>query len=522
MTPSLFCSVTALLVSFQCGFAFADGKAGAEAAALFKRAEGLLADKKYDAAMTAVSRGVALEPRNPKGYVIRGKIRSNRTTFNIKFAPGDDHDNGDQRHGTENSTLTRLALDDFNRALNLGARGTQVQIEIGSCYLRLYDLDKAEASFSKAIQSDADSADALQHRALCYLMKSQYASAVQDLNRVLKLQPRNTEALNRRAYCRALLQSPDEAYTDYSNSIQFDRRNSGTWLARGALQMLRSRAEGNHKLLQPAIRDIKKAIELNPKDASAYSTLAAAYDQNRMYADAIEALTTGIRNCAKKARLYRARGITYYRMGRQKAAIVDADMSVKLATTVKEKASFYKERGDLFLLLGDKQRARRDAARGRWYAALAKLNIQLTRNPDDRSSRLARGKHFQSGGDWKKAIADFTAVLKSNPKSNVAFVGRARSFLAAGESSRALTDCNAALKLNPKDREAISTRADALLAKGDYSKAIADYQRINAFGGNFARAYWLRADAHKKAGRLSQAEADYRKAAAMDPSLKRR
>lgn len=522
MMPSLLSSVTIAVVLFQCARGIADEKADSRAAALFKQAEKLLKDKKYDDALKVVFRGISLEPRNPNGYLIRGRIRSRRTMTNMILVQVNHHIYEGRSLSTEDCQTIRDALLDFQRAKSLGARKDEIHHEIGSCYLRLFNAEKAAESFTKSLQVDRNHELALVLRAKCFLAQNNFVSARQDLNRVLKLQPKNTAALNLRAICHLNMSARDAAYTDYTRMIQVDPRNSIAWLGRGAMQARRAEDEGKPELLAPAIRDLKKAVELRPKYGLGYATLAVALDQKGDTSKAIAVLAMGIRKATHCIAILRYRGYLFSKMGQYKAAVAEIDKVLRQASTVREKAKCYKQRGGIYLQLGNKERARLDAARGQWYADLWNLNVKLTRNPDDSQSRLARAKHFHANGQSKQAIADFTAVLKSNPKSNAAFVGRAKSLLVAGESSRALTDCDAALKLNPKDREAISTRADALLAKGDYSKAIADYQRINAFGGNFARAYWLRANAHKKAGRTREAAADYRRAAAMDPSLKRR
>lgn len=521
MKPALLSSVTIAVVVFQCAEGFAERKADSQAAALFERAEKLFKAKKYDEAISVVSRGIAIAPRNPKGYVIRGRIRSRRTSTGIEYVAASGIQNGDQRLSKGDSSSVRLALNDFRHAIKLGDRGIDAHIGIGACQLKLLAVDQALASYTKAIEINAKSVDALSGRAMCHLFKKSYHSAIADLSRVLKLQPENTAALNHRAVCWVFTQKPDAAYADFSKWIKLDPRNSAPWLGRGTLQALRARAEGKSELLAPAIRDIEKAIELSPKNVAAHYSLAAAYEESRQPGEAIAVLTRGLRIVEDRARLFRERAKIHFRAGNRKAAAADADMAVKLASTVNQKATCYKERGDIYLLLGNKEQSRSDAARGRWYSELAKLNMKLVRNPRDQQSRLARAKHFHDNGQSKEALADYAVALKSDAKSAEAFTGRAEIWLAIGKPSKALADCNVALKINPRNREAVSTRADAFLATGDYSKAIADYERINAFGGNFARAYWLRANAHKKAGRLRQAEADYRRAAAMDPSLKR-
>ena len=188
-----------------------------------------------------------------------------------------------------------------------------------------------------------------------------------------------------------------------------------------------------------AIADLDKAIELNPKDAFAYTNRGRAWNNKGNHDKAIADYNEAIKLDLKHAAAYSGRGIAWNDKGNNDKAIADYNEVIRLEPK----------------------------------GALAYYN---------------RGNAWKDKSDFDKAISDYNEAIRLNPKLAAAYNNRGFSWINKGNSDKAIADYNEAIRLNPKLAAAYNGRGIAWKNKGDDDKAIADLKEAVRLDPNSANA----------------------------------
>ncbi|MDR1904087.1 MAG: tetratricopeptide repeat protein, partial [Treponema sp.] len=169
---------------------------------------------------------------------------------------------------------------------------------LGEAFYRIEDYDSAIENCAKAIELNQNNVRAFSYRGLSYFYRpdSDYDSAFPDLEKAISLSQKNAEVYYGAAYILNQKEQYKEAIDNYDKSIRLDSKKSEFYRNRGiALSNYGFTEEGKPRrteLLNRAITDFKKAVELNPNFRLNYFVLGVnGYYQNGQYDKAIEALT---------------------------------------------------------------------------------------------------------------------------------------------------------------------------------------------------------------------------------------
>jgi tetratricopeptide (TPR) repeat protein len=150
---------------------------------------------------------------------------------------------------------------------------------------------------------------------------------------------------------------------------------------------------------QEAFNYYNKAIELNPKYASAYT----------------------------------GRGLVYYALGDHNQAINDYNKAIE----INPDATTYNNRGVAYYVLGDKNRAESD------YTRAVRLDPRFA------DAYFNRGLVYDVLGDHNQAISDYNKAIEINPKHVYAYYNRGLVYYALGDKKQAESDYIKAVKLDP-------------------------------------------------------------------------
>ena len=156
------------------------------------------------------------------------------------------------------------ALDDFDRAIELGYTEAHAYTSRGLFHAAMGDHEKALADYDKAIELDAEDVAPLINRAAVFMAKGDPASAADDYTSALKLAPERTSLLRQRAIAWKAAGQPAMAVKDYDAILKKDAEDVAAIMGRGYVHFQR----GDH---EKAVDDFARAIELNPNDPVAFN-----------------------------------------------------------------------------------------------------------------------------------------------------------------------------------------------------------------------------------------------------------
>ena len=240
--------------------------------------EQLFKDGKYQESADAFTRLILSNPKEPRGYIGRGRARARLEDY-----------------------LGGLA--DFNRAAILNPDNGTVYTNRAGIYSSLGYYGKAIEDSGKAIALNGRDASAYYTRAIAHALKNEGNLALADFDKAVELAPNNAAYLSDRGVLLLSYGKPDLAIASLDRAVQLAPGNyryyssrGYAWLSKGdyakalsnlnmaiqleakAYKAYRNRAE--IRLLQgqfqKAIDDCTRAIELNSQDAKSFRIRCAA------------------------------------------------------------------------------------------------------------------------------------------------------------------------------------------------------------------------------------------------------
>jgi eukaryotic-like serine/threonine-protein kinase len=160
----------------------------------------------------------------------------------------------------------RLALADYNRAIELDPDDAKTYSNRGLTYRALRQAERALVDFNRAIELDPESPSAYSNRGITYEALEQYVPALADLNRAIDLDPDSAGTYSNRGVVHKALGHYEQALSDYSRAIDLDPNDPLTYCNRA----LTHYALGDY---ERALADYSRAIDVDPNDAYAYLSI---------------------------------------------------------------------------------------------------------------------------------------------------------------------------------------------------------------------------------------------------------
>jgi TolB-like protein/DNA-binding winged helix-turn-helix (wHTH) protein/Tfp pilus assembly protein PilF len=185
------------------------------------------------------------------------------------------------------------AIDLFQQAIKVDPRYAIAYAGLADCYNLLDDwgkmpardsFPKARAAAEKALALDDSLAEA--HTALAMVRQSydwDWVAAEQEYKRAIDLDPNYPSAHQWYGMFLASLHRFPEAEAEVKRAEQLDPLSPIITMAVGEVYAWERRYDD-------AIVQFRKALDLNPSFAGAYGNLSSAYQQKKMYSEAVEAL----------------------------------------------------------------------------------------------------------------------------------------------------------------------------------------------------------------------------------------
>lgn len=223
----------------------------------------------------------------------------------------------------------REAVKDFDRALLLAPGYTAAYSNRANALARLGENDAAIRDFSQAIKLNPLNATALTGRGRLHLSQNRPHAAFRDFSRAVGSDARFGPAYKARAEAHLMLERYAEAVEDLSRAVAFDPTNLDIYLTRGYAYLAAKNPAS-------AIKDFTRAAEINTKSNAAFEGLALASAKADAFDDALNDIAKSLEIDPRSAQAYAYRAIIYKWMGQPDLGTRDVERAVKINANLAE------------------------------------------------------------------------------------------------------------------------------------------------------------------------------------------
>lgn len=275
---------------------------------------------------------------------------------------------------------------------------------------------------------------------------------------------------------------------------------------------LRSFAYALVKNFSAALKDIDKAIEIDPKWPMGYNSRAALYIEERRFDEALADIDKAIALNPRLADPYTMRAIAHEKQGKYKEVVEDCTKAIELKPTL--------TRAYLYRSIAHQQLKQ-------YPQALADSSAAIKLNPKSAKSYIARAFINKLSGDLKSSIADYstaiTTALALPPTAqnkallSEAYLLRSEVYATLKQNDKSIADLSEAIKLTPKAIDLVKQRGHAYYNTKQYQKALDDYTRVIDNRPHDAAQYSWRADTYDHLGQYHNQISDLTMALSLRP-----
>ena len=291
-----------------------------------------------------------------------------------------------------------------------------------------------------------------------------------------------------------------------------------------------------------AITEFSKAIEEDPDDVVAYTSLGVAFHRLGEDDRALSCYEAALKKDSKSAETHYFRANILYSQGYVREAIDSYTMAVGLKPELIEAhqksspqdrlADYSPSPSEIYriakpahrilelneLLESNPQRAdlikERAAAYYRLWnyeEAIADYSSALALQPNDADALHLRGLAYEQIDQFEHARHDYQQAIAINPQLSNAYMNRAVTFGQMGSPRQAMDSLNEAIRLAHQNPDGYFNRAILYFQLGDFARAIEDFSNVIQLSPSDEAAYYWRGISHEEAGHQREAIADYKK-----------
>jgi tetratricopeptide (TPR) repeat protein len=416
-------------------------------------------------------------PTNPTYYLSRGQSYSRLGDWPLAvadFAKSIDLSPGNAMAYLERGTALIHAEGDLNLASTDLSRAIQLNPFLGLAYARRAEVseklgkqDLATADLSEAIRLDPTNASLLALRGAALSTAGSAMAALDDFNAALRLEPNNPRLWGMLGRLHSRSGRGVEAEAAFTEAIRLDPIGVDWLLARGDERFSTSRyddammdyTEAAHRQsecgaaqlgqakvhlaltdFEMAARPLKRAIELSPNSADAYTQRSRWHSNYKRFDQALTDITRALELKPESIDARRLRADLCVRMGLSDAAYED------LAHLIRQSP-----KDPLIYLLRGKLEFRRQ----RYDSAARDLSMSLKLDSQNAEARAERALAYRALRKNWEALIDLVQAVQKDLKYSAEYMCQ-RGIVAGARKqyNRALADFSVAIHLDPGNRTA--------------------------------------------------------------------
>ncbi|MDR4507354.1 MAG: tetratricopeptide repeat protein [Candidatus Brocadiaceae bacterium] len=348
-------------------------------------------------------------------------------------------------------------------ALPLACGKTESHLETAKVLTREKSFDEALVEYSKAIESDKESAEAYYGRGMVYFEQEKLEEAARDFRKAIDIKTDFLDAHKMLAKTFTEIGAPPDQFTQRLIRIQEEPDNAMSYVDMGVFQ---------HKLEQDldAIENYKRALELDPKNSYILYNLGVGYLDMGLYEDAEAIFKESLEIEPDYDKAHYNLAFSYHKQGR-------IDETIKELNTTLEVNPQYSDCYVVFGLISLREK--------KFEEAIGHYNKALEINPDNLEARYQRAIVFALQQRYDEALAENMAILEKDPKFANAAYNIGVIYHRTDRLDKAMEWYNKLIwKIDKLYEDAYYNRAQLYSMKEDHSKAYNDYMiycKINKF-----------------------------------------
>lgn len=258
----------------------------------------LLRQKKYQEAVAAYTRAIAVNPNNTSFYNNRAQA-------------------------LEEIGEKRKAIEDYTTAIKLAPRNDLYYLNRGYQYFELQDFAAAHADYEKALSLNPRAWLVRARVAQLHIAMERYPQALDVLNSMIAQNPQNGDIRRLRGRVFKETGKFEQALADFACETFLPRYRASCFSERAGLHLVKND-------LPRASSDVSVAIRMNPGDDYAYRVRAEIKEKQGDDLGALLDYTKAVELDSVYVLAYLRRGDVLLRMGRETDALKDYDRAASL------------------------------------------------------------------------------------------------------------------------------------------------------------------------------------------------
>ena len=255
--------------------------------------------------------------------------------------------------------------------------------------------------------------------------------------------------------------------------------------------------------LAEAEQGFRRATELNPSYAGAYSNMGVTLQEQGKLDQAITAYHRALEINPANAEAYNNMGNALQEQGKLDEAITAYHRALEIKPA---NAEAHNNLGNAL------------QEQGKLAEAITAYHRALEINPAYAEAHYNMGNALQEQGKLEEAITAYHRALEINPAYAEAHNNLGNALKEQGKLAEAITAYHRALEINPANAEAYNNMGNALQEQGKLEEAVSAFHRALEINPAYAEAHNNIGNALKDQGKLAEAITAYHRALEINPA----
>ncbi len=325
--------------------------------------------------------------------------------------------------------LYREALNICESMLKANKEDVELYLYLGIINYSIGNYNEALKYYNLGINYDNNNYKLYNNRGTTYIELNQHIFAVLDFTKAIKLMPETSILYENRARAYYKIEMYEESLTDINTAMKFDKSDKLSFLKGQILcklgkydsalneynSLLRAGKSDRQLLLsiadayyfkndyENAFLNVRKVIDLNPRDYNAYYKLGNIHFDMKEYSNAIGDYSKSLEINNSYYPCYLKLGLVYFNIDEYKKCIQSLDDAEKYGC---KDIELYSNRGEAFLALGKFNEAIRD------------FNIAIDIDPNAFGIYFDRGVAYSNLNEYAKSYSDLIYSRRLMEKYN--------------------------------------------------------------------------------------------------------
>lgn len=194
----------------------------------------------------------------------------------------------------------------------------------GNSYLEMDSTKLAIRDYSEVLLKFGKHPPAFRMRAMAHEKRGEYQHALNDFSFAIQIE-NNADDYAKRGLLNGKIEKFDEAVKDLSKAIELNPEWVDFYLKRAQIYFLMGKYDD-------ALKDASTAQDLNSIIPDPYTISATIYLKMGKFEEALEQIDSAINFAPEEAQLYATRGLIYYKLNKSDDAIADLKKAVDLGS----------------------------------------------------------------------------------------------------------------------------------------------------------------------------------------------